>query len=58
MENIDNYLPEQIVTDEDLYESGIESLFETALTKTNTYHNNNEMLIDFSRFYILLNTQA
>jgi len=47
MQKIDTHVPSEIVNDDNLYETSIENLFETALTKTNDYNNFNELLIDF-----------
>lgn len=47
MQKIDTYVPSEIVNDDNLYETSIENLFETALTKTSDYNHFNELLVDF-----------
>jgi PKD repeat protein len=47
MQKIDTHVPPEIVTDDNLYETSIENLFETALTKTSDYNHFNELLVDF-----------
>ncbi|MEA1874545.1 MAG: hypothetical protein U9N51_08990, partial [Bacteroidota bacterium] len=47
MQKIDTHVPPEIVNDDNLYETSIENLFETALTETNDFNHFNELLVDF-----------